>query len=70
MTLTFDVINKREFSIWYLKYGYKVLVTAAVAGACDQKVILIGCVRGTNTWPPAFCSTLLREVSDVFYARI
>lgn len=49
MTLTFNVINKREFSIWYLKYGYKVLVTAAVAGACDQKVVLIGCVRGTNT---------------------
>lgn len=49
MTLTINVINNREFSIWCLEWGYKGLVPAAVTVASDHKVVLSGCVRITNS---------------------
>lgn len=47
--INIDVITNREFSVWYLEYVYKVLVTTAIAGACDQKLVLISWVRDTIT---------------------
>lgn len=47
MTLTINVINNREFSIWCLEWGYNVPVPAAVTVASDHKVVLSGCVRIT-----------------------
>lgn len=49
MTLTINVINNREFSIWCLEWGYNVLVPAAVTVASDHKVVLSGCVRISNS---------------------
>lgn len=49
MTLTIDVINNREFSMWCLEWGYNVLVPAAVTVASDHNVVLNGCVRITNS---------------------